>query len=149
MTSKEKNMTDTTSSSTDPNEEPQTPAPTGEQPKGGNSEAAKYRTQLRAAEAERDTVSGRLETAHRTMVEGIASKSLAKPEALWKAGVQLADLLDDDGNVDPEKVNAAVLTAKEELGLERPAYGPIVPGQGDTPNPIKTSESFANAFSPR
>lgn len=158
---KEEMMTDTTNTTdvqggqqkpTPGTQDPQqtgTPAPASEQSKGGNAEAAKYRTQLRATEAERDTLTARLETAHRTMVEGIASKSLAKPEALWASGTKLADLLDDDGNVDPEKVTAAISDAKERLGLERPAHGPIVPGQGDTPERRLSPETFANAFGPR
>lgn len=145
-------MTETSNTNgTNPEAEQQTPtpAPTNEQPKGGNSEAARYRTQLRATEAERDALTSRLEAAHRTMVESIASKSLSKPEALWKADIELEDLLDNDGNVDAEKVAEAVSAAKEQLGLERPAYGPIVPGQGKTPDPIKIKESFATAFGPR
>ena len=115
-----------------------------------NSEAAKYRTRLRATEAERDTLAGRLEQAHRTMIEGIAGRSLAKPEALWAAGTKLADLLDEDGNVDGEKVAEAAKSAQEALGLERVRNGPIIPDQGKEPERAKgMSPTFANAFSPR
>lgn len=121
-----------------------------EQPRAA-SEAAKYRTQLRATEAERDTLTSRLEAAHRTMVESIAGKSLAKPEALWASGVQLQDLLDDDGNVDQEKVAEAISKASDELGLMKPANGPVVPNQGKQPErgAGMRAETFADAFGPR
>jgi hypothetical protein len=143
---------DTTDAPADAPATPQaaaTPAEPAETPKGGNSEAAKYRTQLRAAEADRDTLSGRLEKAQRTMVETIAAKQLAKPEALWISGAEIADLLDEDGNVDNEKVTAAVTDVQERFGLERPVHGPIIPGQGDTPTHKPQRPTFADAFTSR
>ncbi|WP_412148725.1 hypothetical protein [Curtobacterium flaccumfaciens] len=161
--------TDTTTPSNDQQGGQQTPTPRTQDPqqtgtsaetppdasdtkrqRPASEEAKRFRTQLRSAEAERDTLAGRLETAHRTMVESIAAKSLAKPEALWKAGTKLEDLLDDDGNVDADKVTEAAANAVEELGLAKRLNGPIVPGQGDTPDRSgMPRETFANAFAPR
>jgi hypothetical protein len=129
-------------------EENTKPEPT-DAPESANSEAAKYRKQLRTTEAERDTLTGRLERAQRTMIEGIAAKHLAKPEALWVSGAEIADLLDDDGNVDDDKVAAAVKDVQERFGLERPVYGPIIPGQGDTPTHKPQRPAFADAFTAR
>ncbi|OAV63125.1 hypothetical protein [Enteractinococcus helveticum] len=42
---------------------------------------------------------------------------MQKPSAIWAAGLELADLLDDAGNIDPGKAQTAVHTAAEELGL--------------------------------
>lgn len=86
-------------------------------------EAARYRTQLRAAEKARDAVTSRLETLQRREVERIvASLDVQRPAAIWAGGTQLADLLDDDGNVDQVLVEAATEKAIEALGLSiRPA----------------------------
>lgn len=96
-------------------------------------EAAKYRRQLRDVETERDTLRGTLETLQRAEVQRIASADLAQPAALWAAGTQLADLLGEDGTVDPAKVTAAVGAARVALGLAQPIRQPMPdPGQGIT-----------------
>lgn len=115
---------------------------------GGNKEAAKYRTRLREAEAERDRLAQRLEALQRSTVETIAGKHLEKPNALWAAGTELANLLDKDGNIDAEKVEAAALTAREDLGLTRAGLL-IVPDQGKTPEPKEVAESWQGAFTAR
>lgn len=103
-----------------------------------NQEAAKWRRQLREAEAERDGLRTRVEAMQRSEVERLAAGRLSKPESLWKAeGVTLADLLGEDGNVDPEKVEEAVTLAVDSLGLTQlPAHlqpavrGAHVPSEG-------------------
>ncbi|WP_337062447.1 hypothetical protein [Kineococcus sp. G2] len=87
-------------------------------------EAAKYRRQLRAAEgrvrdveAQCDDLAGRLEQAQRRIAE--SHTGLRRPAALWAAGVEVRDLLDDSGDVDPGKVRQAVTKAAGELGLAR------------------------------
>lgn len=85
-------------------------------------EAAKYRTQLRAAESERDGLSTSLRTVRQQLVEGVAE--LAKPEALWAAGVNVDDLFGEDGRMDPDKVKAAVAEQIERLGLAKPRRFP-------------------------
>ena len=71
----------------------------------------------------------------RTEVERIAGNVIQKPDALWATDTALADLLDDTGAVDPDKVKAAAHAAKEALGLElgeqeRKKRGPVVPREG-------------------
>ncbi|MCV7379959.1 hypothetical protein BST11_15365 [Mycobacterium alsense] len=71
---------------------------------GGNREAAKYRRQLREAEAQRDALSERLSTLQRREAERLAAEHLADGADMWRDGLDIAALLDDDGNLDPAKV---------------------------------------------
>ncbi len=72
-------------------------------------EAARYRRSLRDTEAERDNLRGRLDVLQRAEVERIATADgLAVPGDFWLAGVDLAELLDDGGNVALGKVREAV-----------------------------------------
>lgn len=72
-------------------------------------EAARYRRQLRAAEADRDALRTRLETFQTREVERLATGpgALSLGSDLWRS-TPLVDLLDTEGNVDPERVTAAV-----------------------------------------
>lgn len=72
-----------------------------------NKEAAKYRTRLREVEGERDALTDRLATLQRREAERLAADQLADPADLWRDGVELAALLDDDGNLDASKVAEA------------------------------------------
>ncbi|YAL82849.1 hypothetical protein ACMYYO_13140 [Dermacoccaceae bacterium W4C1] len=99
-------------------------------------EAARYRVRLREAEAERDALAERLEAAHRREAESIAGGPqgrLGKPAALWVGGVSVADLLSDDGVVDPQKVAAEVERVASELGLPRTPQPMYVPNEGNNP----------------
>lgn len=105
--------------------EPDTTPDTG----GRGREAARYRVALRAAEAERDTLAAQVEQARRAEVERVAAASLADPTDLWR-GTTVADVLTDDGTVDPERVGQAVtevLTAHPHWAAARPS-GPSVEG---------------------
>lgn len=86
-----------------------------------NREAAKYRVRLRETEGERDALATRLQTAQRREVERIAEQHgrLARPAALWAGGTDLADLLDDEGNVDPDRVASTCDQVATDLGLTR------------------------------
>ena len=82
-----------------------------DEPAGANAEAAKYRRRLREAEAERDALVTRLDAAHRREVERNigdgAGDRLGDPSDLWRGGVELAELLDEDGGVDAAKLAEA------------------------------------------
>jgi len=41
---------------------------------------------------------------------------LERPAALWASGVTVADLLDEDGQLDPAKVTEAAEAAQQTLG---------------------------------
>lgn len=122
-----------------------------ETPEPQSKREARYRVQLRETEAERDTLAGRIETMQRAEVERLAADVIGKPTALWATATTLADLLDDDGQVDPDKVAAAAHAAKEKLGLEigeaaRKKRGPVVPREG-TGTGHSSHNAWKDAFS--
>ncbi len=87
---------------------------------GPGREAAKYRRRLREAEAERDQLAERIEAMQRAEVERLATADTLRPAALWASGIELADLMADDGTVDGSKVSEAIAGAREQLGIPAP-----------------------------
>lgn len=80
-----------------------------------HSREAKYRTQLRAAEAERDQLKERLERRDKADVERMIASKLIDPQDLWAGGVSLADVLDpDSGDISPQLVDEAVTRVTKE-----------------------------------
>jgi len=63
-------------------------------------EAAKWRKQFREAESQVAALTERLTALQRREVERLASADMADPEDLWRSGVELTELLDEDGNVE-------------------------------------------------
>lgn len=122
--------------------EPET-APEDDNP---GKEAAKYRRRLRETETERDTLRTQVEALQRAAVEQVAGKHLHKPAGLWASGVTPAELVDDNGNVDPEKVQAAARAAAESLGLARAAGGNHVPREGYTTSAKPRGSRFEDAL---
>lgn len=119
--------------------------PPADPPEGGNSEAAKYRRRLRETEAQRDAHAARIEAFQRRDVARIAGETLAQPTDLFDVGGrELADLLDDDGEVDEEKVSlaaAALLESRPGLAKAKEQPWPAAMGQG------RQGESFSPAAS--
>lgn len=107
---------------------------------------ARYRTQLRETEAERDALTQRLEALQRSEVERLAAAKVDKPQAIWAAGTDLADLLDDAGNIDPDKVTEAAEKARTELGLAKPWAAPIVPLEGTGTHRGTARDPWKSAF---
>lgn len=109
----------------------------------------KYRERLRETETERDQLRATVETMQRREVERIAAEHLVKPGSLWTVGVELGDMLDDDGVVDPEKVRTAAVGARQNHGLEDPQAArkrqPVVQREG-TGNTSSRSNTWADAF---
>lgn len=100
---------------------------------GGNREAAKYRTKLRAAEAERDSLAATVVTFQRAEVERLLRTRLETPGDFWLAGANLEDQLTEDGTVDPAKVEAAaqaVLADHPSWAARRKPRVPRDMGQG-------------------
>jgi hypothetical protein len=123
------------------------PVETGE----GNREAARYRTKLREAEAERDRLASAVTTYQRRDAEALVGSRLLSPGDLWVAGAKLEDLLADDGTVDPAKVDAAVATVLEARPHWKP-QGPRVPrdmGQGRRESSSGGGASWADVIAPR
>lgn len=110
-----------------------------------NAEAAKYRRKLRETETERDALAERVDALQRAEVDRIVADQKMRPAGLWAYGTTLADLLDNQGNVDETKVKAAAKTAAKELGLHHGDFGAVVPAEGRSPSNYPT-QSWESAF---
>jgi hypothetical protein len=86
-------------------------------------EAAGYRRQLRAAEAERDRLREHLDVRDRADVERLAGQTMASASDLWVAGVELAALRDEEGTLSPPLVEEAV----ERVLADRPHWRKAAP----------------------
>ncbi|MGC0362925.1 hypothetical protein ABH922_000909 [Rhodococcus sp. 27YEA15] len=96
-----------------------------------DNEAAKYRRRLREAETERDTYATRLDVLQRQVIESVCDAAGFKAAGFWASGVEIKDLLDEDGGIDPDKISAAIEMAVSTLGLEvRPRVPQPNPQQG-------------------
>lgn len=93
-------------------------AEAGDDRSKSNKEAAKYRRQLRDTETERDGLRDRVAGYERADVERIAGTKLQDGSDLWAAGVNIDDLRDDTGAVDPDKVTAAC----DQIVAQRPHW---------------------------
>src|SRR5699024_10999869 len=119
-----------------------------------NAEAAKYRVQLREAEAERYTLRQQITAMRTAEIERLAGQHIAKPDALWRTGTTIEDLLTEDGTIDAAAVEAAAQTAISDHGLAAaiPAFQ-TNPGQGqnggDTkPEPYTWSSALKRRRNP-
>lgn len=95
-----------------------------EPPRKGNEEAARYRVERNEARAERDALTARVEALQRAEVVRLATgpgKLVDGSDVLNSA--DLADLLDESGDVDVDKVGVAVETlAEAKPHLAQPAF---------------------------
>lgn len=109
-----------------------------------NAEAAKYRRQLREAEAARDALASQLDATRRAQIEHLTTALRVKPVALWASGATVEALLNDAGAVDPVRVEAAARVAVDALGLASgPRPDPSV-GRG-----ARSGGEWTDAFKPR
>lgn len=113
-------------------------------------EAAAYRVRAKEAEQKLTAAEERINSLLTKEVERLAADSLSQPGDLFAlSGNELADYLDDDGNVDAERVAADVA----ELLAERPGLrrGPVPghdPTQGTGGRPAgKNTPSWSALFS--
>lgn len=104
-------------------------AATEPEPTGANAEAAKYRSRLRAVEAERDQLAEKVDALHRAEIRRAAADAkMIDPDDLR---VEPADVLNDDGDLDTEKVGehiAELRTSKRHLFQPPPDFGGGVRG---------------------
>ncbi len=115
-------------------------------------EAASYRRRLRDAEGERDRLAEQVAGYQRREVEALAEQGpghgyerMASGADLWTAGVLLADLLDEDGAVDPTKTHAMVTSVLTDRPHWRQnIWGSTDVGQG--PRGTTPSRSFADVL---
>lgn len=126
-------------------------SPTESEASNPNKEAAAYRRRLRDTEAERDVLATKLTGAMEQLVNIEVAKKLAAPEDFWTT-TQMADLLDSDGLVDPEKVTAAinnVLAARPHWRKPAPATESTSSvGSNGIVEGGQVKPSFADAFRP-
>uniref|UniRef100_UPI001CF89181 hypothetical protein n=1 Tax=Rhodococcus yananensis TaxID=2879464 RepID=UPI001CF89181 len=68
-------------------------------------EAARYRRRLRDTEKERDALLERVDTLRRSAIDTeVTVKHQIPTDGFWATGITVDALLDDDGNIDTEKV---------------------------------------------
>lgn len=115
--------------------------------KAMSAEAAKYRRQLRDAQAELERVVAQLDAVQRQQVEHLLADSGVKAAAVWTV-TGVAELLNDDGAIDAEKVSAAVDTARERFGIPKRSVGNYIPGIANHPIGMPKGNDWADAFSP-
>ncbi|MFI2104100.1 hypothetical protein ACH436_12445 [Isoptericola sp. NPDC019693] len=116
-------MADTTDASTEA-PEPTQGGTTGpeiapeapEQGKAGR-EAAKYRTQLRETEAERDTLRETVSALRREQAEAALDKTLARPESFWLTGATVDEYIDEAGKLDRSRLIADAQSAISKQGI--------------------------------
>ncbi len=123
-----------------PQEAPDSPA---EQPEdqgdpaaAARREAASYRRRLRDVEGDRDRLAEKVAGYQRREVEALAEQGhghdrMAAGSDLWTGGVQLADVLDEAGAIDPERVQAQVAAVlAERPHWRKNIWAPVDVGQG-------------------
>lgn len=139
---------------TEPTQDPVDVPEAATGPDRAGREAAKYRHQLRDVETERDTLRDHLTTARRTITETHLGNVTAA--AFWQMHPEVADLLGEDGQVDPAKVTDAARAVHAELGLpgvfsntRKGAIGPYVPNEGAATGDGVAVNGWTDAFKPK
>lgn len=124
---------------TQPEGQPEPPGPS-QPPETPNSREARYRTERNQARAQAEQLQARIDGLLRTQISALASTGLDAlsdgGDLFDVGGHQVADFLDDQGDVDLDKVAAA----QRELlgrrpGLRKGGYQAGWPGQGRRPSP--------------
>lgn len=112
-------------------------------------EAARYRRRLREVEAERDRLAAQVQAMQRAEIERLSlAEYRVRGEALWAAGYQVADLVDDEGRPDVAKVAAAAEEAAQRFGIRRIELdGAYVPAEGKTP-PVAPTVTWGQLLHP-
>jgi hypothetical protein len=114
-----------------------------------NRREASYRIRAREAEAAATVLEERVTRMQRAEVERMAAR-LHDPADLWGAGVDLLELLNEDGEVDPERVAEAVaaLTDSKPYLLKPPRGSNF--GQGNrTPVDMGSGTTWGSVLSGR
>jgi hypothetical protein len=96
-------------------------------------EAASYRRRLRETEQERDELRTQLDRLQTAEVERIAGTGLQVPADIWSFGAELANLRDEDGNIDAEAVGGLVKEITHDRpGLAARPVGDLGIGRGNS-----------------
>jgi len=120
-----------------------------------NSEAAKWRHKFRDEQnghketrTALESMTARVESLQRQQVEALLDAARIKPAALW-ATTELAQLVAEDGTVDPKAVKTAIEAARKTLGIAPLGKGNVVPGIQRPDGIPRSQNAFADAFKPR
>jgi len=109
-------------------------------------EAARYRRRLRDTEKERDALLERVDTLRRSAIDTeVTVKHQIPTDGFWATGITVDALLDDDGNIDTEKVAVAARDAIYRLGVRRPLRN-YVPSEGASPASRSSGSRWTEAF---
>ncbi|MDO5030423.1 MAG: hypothetical protein Q4E11_07555 [Corynebacterium sp.] len=113
--------------------------------KHARNEAAKYRTKLRDTEAERDALAAKYELLAKTVIADTAQKNYrVTREALFDAGAEWQDLIDDEGKVNLEALDQAAQVAIQRYGKPQPK--PEAPNQGRGTSGVDATPNWAEAL---
>lgn len=125
---------------TDPGDQPEPRTYSAEAMAQVRDEAAKYRTRARTAEQRAEQLAERL---METTVRSAASGVLADPADLL-LHVEAAELVDDDGLPDPDKIVHAArgLTASKPHLADRRPTAPIDQGARGEPQPFSLADAL-------
>jgi hypothetical protein len=123
---------------------PETPAEETNDVAALRREAAGHRVKAREAVEQRDALAARVERYQRAEVTRLAAAQLAQGEDVFHAGAELAAFLDEDGEVDAEKVKVAAAS----IASTRPGLAAATPSfdGGARPLPPAPGPSFADGF---
>ena len=109
------------------------------------SEAARWRTQLRETETQRDQLAAAADTLITQTVEDMLTRTGVTLAAVLKI-TELPALCDDAGVPDAALVAAAVQTARDRFGITPTPKGNLVPGVGNQPGAVPRGDLFTDAF---
>lgn len=130
----------------------------------GNREAAKYRKQLREVEAERDALRQQLDAARHHIAHAALSAAVIRPiegrqwetrqiqpNAIEKAEINVSELFDEDGQLNPAKVESTLtaLHKSDAWMFTKPKSGNVAPREGLTTRTGGKTNDWSSAFSPR
>jgi hypothetical protein len=103
----------------------------------GNSEAAKYRRQLRDTETERDLLKTQITAWQTDHAETVAAKEGVNAAALWASGADLQTLIGENGLIDQSLLGEAIQTARDILGIKALPKAASSEGAGNVGEPIR------------
>lgn len=113
-----------------PQDAPETPEPAQDAPKAapettpepakGNREAAKYRTQLRAAEADRDAAQASTARLRAAILDNALAAHGITPAAYRAVTADPEAVVNEHGAVDAEALDANARAARDALGIHVP-----------------------------
>lgn len=112
---------------------------------GPGREAAKYRRRLRDTEAERDALAATVDTLRRQIIEAALDRSPITAEAFWAGGTDVADLLDNTGAVDVDRVAEVAAEVAARFGVKRQAMDL---GQGARGSGHAAGKGWADVLGP-